>query len=144
MKHCRWCAQSKSLNDFYPHPRMADGYLNKCKECVKRYAQDRRLTSERPREIDARRYYEGTKRAYIRQRFKAHPVPTAVRSAQRKVATALAAGKLTRPTMCAWCCSTAYTEAAHSDYSRPLDVLWLCRRCHRRWDAAEPKSKGAA
>lgn len=31
-------------------------------------------------------------------------------------------------------------EAAHYDYSRPLDVRWLCRSCHRRWDHADPKT----
>jgi ribosomal protein L37AE/L43A len=25
-------------------------------------------------------------------------------------------------------------ECAHYDYSRPLDVRWLCRGCHNRWD----------
>jgi hypothetical protein len=30
-------------------------------------------------------------------------------------------------------------EAAHHDYSRPLEVRWLCPPCHRAWDSAQPK-----
>lgn len=28
-------------------------------------------------------------------------------------------------------CGAARTQAHHPDYARPLDVVWLCRRCHR-------------
>jgi len=28
-------------------------------------------------------------------------------------------------------CDNPYVQAHHEDYSRPLDVIWLCHRCHR-------------
>jgi hypothetical protein len=34
-------------------------------------------------------------------------------------------------------CGSFRTEAHHEDYSKPLSVIWLCRRDHRRRHAAE-------
>ena len=52
----------------------------------------------------------------------------------------LKTGKLIRPDQCEECGVACKPDAAHVDYSRPLEVRWLCRPCHYAWDKAEPKT----
>lgn len=50
-------------------------------------------------------------------------------------------GRLIRPSACEECGTAEVAiDAAHADYSKPLDVRWLCKPCHLAWDRAEPKT----
>lgn len=51
----------------------------------------------------------------------------------RKVAySAKRSGKITAPKRCTHCNQKTKLHAHHEDYSKPLDVIWLCRPCHRK------------
>lgn len=60
--------------------------------------------------------------------------------AKAQVAQAIRKGLLVRPDCCEWCGKTGCKiQAAHHDYSKPLEVAWLCRSCHTRYDKEYPK-----
>jgi hypothetical protein len=41
MKPCIRCGETKPITEFYTHPRMGDGHLNKCKLCCREQARMR-------------------------------------------------------------------------------------------------------
>lgn len=56
------------------------------------------------------------------------------------VEKAILYGKLIRPIKCECCgCENIMADgrsgiqAHHNDYDKPLDVIWLCQRCHHNW-----------
>ena len=52
--------------------------------------------------------------------------------ANRILKRAVESGSVNKPEMCE-CCGIVPVECGHHwDYSKPLDVYWLCRGCHRK------------
>jgi hypothetical protein len=138
VKACFKCGETKPLSDFYRHRMMGDGHLNKCKDCTRKDVRNHRQdNSERVREYDRERSKLPHRRADHARRFQAFKVENPEkRAAHDAVAHALRAGNLAkRP--CAFCGSDGKVEAHHHDYSKPLDVTWLCCPCHRRFHALE-------
>lgn len=135
-KVCRGCGISCPLSDYYQHGYMADGRLNYCKECVK--SRMRKQRRDDPRVLERER---ARGRQFDESKMVKYRTP-AVRRAHSAVARAVRAGRLSRPSVCTECGSEGRVEAAHEDYSRPLDIRWLCRRCHCRWDHLAPKTAG--
>jgi len=86
------------------------------------------------RKADARRrgnrsdYYA----AYNRERgdtWKAR-AGTPEYKARQAVARAVKSGRLVRPDFCSRCDVSCKPEGHHHDYSKPLEVEWLCDDCH--------------
>jgi len=61
------------------------------------------------------------------------------RRAQYLVYLAVKTGKLIRPSTCSKCGAQGKIQGSHNDYTRPLDVEWLCARCHNHKDHMNPK-----
>lgn len=60
------------------------------------------------------------------------------RQAHYKVYEAVKSGKLVRSKICSKCNLKCFCHAHHEDYSKPLEVQWLCKlchaKCHRKYD----------
>lgn len=133
-KKCFKCDTAKPLDEFYRHRRMADGHLNKCKDCTKADVRRRRFDPKyRPAvlEYDRRRgnrqdsEYRNTVRSRDRRADRA----------RNMVNNAVRDGRLLRPDRCSHCHTVGMVHGHHHDYSRPLDVVWLCVPCHRQLHA---------
>lgn len=129
-KACFKCKVVKPLSEFYKHSRMADGHLNKCKDCAKND-----VSKHRAQNIDKVRQYD-RERGKRPERIKAGVEITRIWRAEDKrrqkahnmVRNAVKTGKLVRQPCCR--CGNPKTVAHHEDYDRPLDVMWLCQVCH--------------
>ena len=148
MKICRECNTEKPLLEFYKHAAMADGHLNKCIQCVKsRIKKHREVNLEKiqaydkaranePHRVQARKDYSKTeagKRAKkkamdsYREKF---PMKYAAHVITRN---GVRDGKLVPAKICSACGSTKKIEGHHDDYTKPLEVRWLCESCHKDW-----------
>jgi len=148
MKNCKDCSIAKELHDYYIAPTSPDGHVNRCKECTKAgvranrankieyyrdYDRSRNMSSDR---VKARREYiitdagkDARRKAAITYRNK---FPNSYR-AKIKFGNALRANIVERQYSCSKCSSDINVEGHHDDYSKPLEVRWLCSRCHKLW-----------
>lgn len=102
------------------------------------YRKYDRLRADNPDRVLARQEYAKTERAkgQIISGGKAWILRNPIkRQAHVIVGNALKGGKLERKP-CSWC-GGAKVHAHHSDYSKPLEVTWLCVDCHAALHVAE-------
>lgn len=139
-KPCKTCGSAFSEDTFY---RSGNGWLSECKECWKVRVKARRLTNPAVREYDRQRAKlphrlaraTQTTRDWREQNPDAYRAHTALNNAVRS-------GKVVKKP-CEVCASTVGIHAHHKDYAKPLEVIWLCARCHHRLHALFPELEGA-
>lgn len=127
-KVCFKCGQSKVLEDFYKHPGMADGRLNKCKECNKLDVRKSRIEK-----IDYYREYDRKRGNRQNQSYERDRRGENIRKYKAKTAVSYAKKKgwiFSKPCEI---CGEPKTHAHHDDYAFPLVVRWLCPAHHKQW-----------
>jgi hypothetical protein len=134
VKRCFKCLCEKPLEAFYKHAMMGDGHLNKCIECTKKDVKTHRQANiERVRLYDRMRASQPHRLAnrikYTEKYRKEFPNRA---RANAMVSKAVRAGHLKKQPC--WVCG-AEALAHHPDYSRPLDVVWLCQPHHKQTHA---------
>lgn len=139
--YCKHCAQDKPAEGFYK------SCPTKCKECIKAAVNKHRQANlERVRAYDrlrgsqshrvaARAEYRKTPayaeshEAAVRRWAAKHPER---RRASHIVGNAVRDGRLIPWPVCAVPECSDKPQGHHPDYSRPLDVVWLCDEHHKQ------------
>jgi hypothetical protein len=89
-----------------------------CRDCNTRYGKKYRDTNKK-----------AWKYCYISHRKTVSKYPEKTK-ARARLNYAIIKGRIIKPLECSVCCEKNKVEAHHKDYSKPFEVIWLCRQCH--------------
>ncbi len=139
-KGCIICGEVKEIGDYHKRADAIDGHQNTCKICQRNYRKQwarsnreqnienaRQNREANPRSRDSIERMEAKKRIWRRrnpEKFKA----------SRMVSERVFRGTIKKPTMCVDCLKATPKKnlaGHHEDYSKPLEVEWLCPGCHK-------------
>lgn len=148
-KVCRGCGKELPIDQFYKHSQMVDGYLNYCKDCVKnRIKKHRKENQEYFREYDFYRNRTEKRREWKKKYIKDNEVGKKYRESKRiylqnrrhtidgydkchnALDRAVLRKQIIRPNNCQVCGKKSKVMGHHCDYSKPLNVVWMCSTCH--------------
>ncbi len=132
---CRTCERMFAADDFYVSNK------TQCKECVKARVRERARTNPAVQAYDRARAKLPHRREnaarVVRDWRKNNPVGE---KAHRALNYAIKTGRVSKEP-CLFC-SGAQVHAHHRDYAKPLEVIWLCPKCHHRLHANFPETEG--
>lgn len=144
VKTCSRCKLTLPLSDYYIKRRYGKpDYV--CKKCsvelsTIRANSNKEQTSARNRRFKLKNAdkiakqgaeYRKRNRAKINQRYRdRYATETEKYKARTQLGYAIRNGNLTRPNFCEKCGKQTTPQGHHHDYSKPLEVQWLCQQCH--------------
>lgn len=146
-KVCFKCGVENPLTEFYAHPQMKDGTVNKCKGCnkkdvsknyrdrIEQYVDYDKSRNSLPHRVLARKEYAQTEKGKERQKIARINYVSdnpKIRSAHVLLGNAVRDGRVAKQS-CEVCQSTYRIHGHHDDYDKPLEVRWLCSKHHMEW-----------
>jgi hypothetical protein len=131
MKPCWRCGLVRHVDEFSSFSGSADGLSVACRDC-----ESEKYMANRDSILSKRRAHYIKNSERIRSRVKSYILDNPEkRSAHTAIERAVKFGRMERPRLCSSCGDPCTPVAHHEDYSRPLDVEWLCVKCHTRLHA---------
>jgi len=132
MKTCTKCGETKPIEDYHRNKKSLDGHLTFCKACRQvQGCKDRARNPDIYREQMRRHSKASYKRnaaSHAQKRRDYYNKFPEKKKAHRAVSYALESGKLKR--LSCEVCGKEKAHAHHENYSKPLDVIWLCSVHH--------------
>ncbi len=122
-KTCKRCFADKPLCEFSPAKKPADRLSYWCKSCSRIASRDYRKRNKEKCKAATR------KRNKLRTRLDLSKYPER-NNARSALYRAIKCGSVTKEIACSGCGESGKIEGHHVDYSKPLDVIWLCTGCH--------------
>ena len=155
-KMCSKCKELKDLSGFYKNYKSKDGLSYQCKACQKVYHQSQHIKDQKKAYAASDIGREAVKRAATKYKTsekgkksnrewkktdagKACVNKSSARYREKHkeklkshwaLKSAIKKGDVIRPDLCSLCGASGIIDGHHEDYSKPLDVIWVCRQCH--------------
>jgi len=157
LKKCNRCNKKKKLDSFYKNNKAPDGKAYACKDCQKADAK-KRYEANREQVLDrAKRNRTFARKMYLRQWRRDNPDKVRKHAAKQRlkkleryihrnnyrrnnpmkhmaramVRAALESEILTKKPCVI--CGEEKVDGHHTDYNKPLEIMWLCRTHHAAW-----------
>lgn len=138
---CNICGVTSEAAPFYKR------VTSRCKECHKQKVRENRAAkADYYREYDAQRFQNDPR---VKARHKRYQATAAGKASMQKARqkwvdenpdkraahtilhNAIKRGEVVKPESCSICGKAdCRLEGHHSDYTKPLDVVWCCCQCH--------------
>ena len=149
-KECTKCGATKPLEEFVLDRRRKNERQGRCKECAKqtskewrernrerKFANDKRWQEENPERVaELRKHWRAKNPNRYQDQGARHRKKNPDKARARAIVlTAVHDGRLLKPDHCEDCGQAPRRQdlpGHHEDYSKPYDVEWLCRTCHRK------------
>lgn len=129
---CGVCKEFKPYEDFYKNKRTILGITPECKIC---HCKISIKTRDKEKARESNRKYMGRARKNNLEKFRKRE-RSRIREKDEKyfarleLHNAVKRGDIVKPKCCENCGKEERLTAHHDDYSKPLEVSWLCYRCH--------------
>jgi Bacillus phage endonuclease len=132
-EQCKDCLRIKNREYYHRKPEICHAkhkrWVNKNKEHVREYSRKRYSKDPEKYCQSVKDYRKKTKNKTIYDYRKRNPEK---KQAHTYVELSIKYGFLKRPDKCSECDVLGKIDAHHEDYNKPLDVIWLCRKCHAK------------
>lgn len=134
MKTCTVCGLTPPVDPYKSIPQ-------RCRSChLSEVSKDRRANPEKHSAREKARYVGKRREKILADASARALVGGPKRKAHIAVGNAVRDGRMDKPDCCSVCArSGVRIEGHHNDYTKPLDVVWMCARCHRRFHADNPQ-----
>jgi hypothetical protein len=132
-KICCACKRKLPSKSYYLQTASPDGWRPQCIDCDRVYHHEWQKNNPDKVQVNRERYENTPKGKSKRKEIvRRYLINNRVKvRARQLVRNRIFRGKLIKPDRCEECLQGAVVQSHHDDYSKPLEIKWLCRQCHK-------------